>query len=241
MSPDSPRYSSGVEERPRATHRLFLGIPVPREEAVFLAKAAERELAVPGVRLTPAENLHVTLIFFGDVTAETREELVALTREIRWIPFRVRTGEVAKMGRTAIAVRLAASAEAISRLEDRLGRASVIYPADLPPEEITAIHARVFDESSPFARMRPHIPLPERDRKSRRQRVGRALELHVTVARTKATVTDLPSHLIDLQFDLERVVLYESFLEPGGSRYVPIATSWGEGSSLTDLSAEDHP
>ncbi len=46
--------------------RLFIGLPLPEKVAASLAKRA-RNLALPQARLSPPENLHITLVFLGQV------------------------------------------------------------------------------------------------------------------------------------------------------------------------------
>lgn len=85
--------------------RLFLGCPLPPEVALQLHDWAEREL--PG-RIVPVENLHATLLFFGEQPAESVEKLVKLTEEMRWSPLPVVTEQVKRFGRNAVAIRLKA-------------------------------------------------------------------------------------------------------------------------------------
>lgn len=53
------------EERPR----LFVGVPVP-EELRAMVRTAQRSLDGEGLRLTPADQLHVTLAFLGEVGSD---------------------------------------------------------------------------------------------------------------------------------------------------------------------------
>ena len=52
--------------------RLFAALPVPVEVAETLAR---RQQGLPGARWSPADNLHVTLRFFGEVAEPVAAEL----------------------------------------------------------------------------------------------------------------------------------------------------------------------
>jgi RNA 2',3'-cyclic 3'-phosphodiesterase len=52
--------------------RLFAAVPVPPDIAEGLAR---RQQGLPGARWSPAENLHITLRFFGEVGEATAAEL----------------------------------------------------------------------------------------------------------------------------------------------------------------------
>jgi RNA 2',3'-cyclic 3'-phosphodiesterase len=63
-----------------AFNRLFLAIPVPEEISSGIIGMLAPFAAIDGVRLTPVENYHVTVHFFGNIEEGETE---ALTREIR--------------------------------------------------------------------------------------------------------------------------------------------------------------
>ena len=60
--------------------RLFLGLPLPDDPRKRLAEWAQAELAGAGVRVVPAENLHVTLVFLGGRPAGDVEGIVGELR-----------------------------------------------------------------------------------------------------------------------------------------------------------------
>jgi len=64
--------------------RLFAAVEVPPEIAQGLAR---RQQGLPGARWRPAEALHVTLRFFGEVREETAAELDEALSTIRAEPF----------------------------------------------------------------------------------------------------------------------------------------------------------
>ena len=64
--------------------RLFAALPVPGEIAEGLAR---RQAGLPGARWRPAEALHVTLRFFGEMTEPAAAELDELLAAIRMPAF----------------------------------------------------------------------------------------------------------------------------------------------------------
>lgn len=64
--------------------RLFAAVEVPPEIAEGLAR---RQQGLPGARWRPAEALHITLSFYGELREETAAELDLALAEIRAEPF----------------------------------------------------------------------------------------------------------------------------------------------------------
>ena len=64
--------------------RLFAAVEIPAEIAEALAR---RQQGLPGARWRPADALHVTLRFFGEVSEETAGEIDAGLADIRAAPF----------------------------------------------------------------------------------------------------------------------------------------------------------
>lgn len=87
-------------------HRLFAGCPIDPDVAESVSTWAKGAFTDGGVRVVPAENLHVTLLFYPSVDSEARETLVALAGQVAWEPVPVATGKILAMGRSAIAIQL---------------------------------------------------------------------------------------------------------------------------------------
>lgn len=204
-------------------HRLFLGCPVEAEAARPIAEWSASELV--GLRAVPSENLHVTLLFFGSVDAAKRDELIALTREVVWEPLPARTAELASLGRSAVGVWLDAPQERVEQLEDRLVRAGKIVPRGLSREEYSTWMASVWNREDPLCRLALQIPEPENVQKRRRQRQGRPLRLHLTLARRKDPSVSVDAQLPPVDLTLDRLVLFESLQTASGVRYLAIAES----------------
>ena len=66
--------------------RLFAAVEVPPEIAEGLAR---RQQGLPGARWRPAEALHITLRFYGEMREETAAELDEALAEIRAEPFQL--------------------------------------------------------------------------------------------------------------------------------------------------------
>ncbi len=212
------------------THRLFAACPIPEPSASALAEWAAATYRSLPVRLVPVERMHVTLLFFPAVEASVRDELVGLTRQVEWRPIAVETGSMVLMGRSAIVLHLEASADDIRVLEDRLVRASTLVPEDKTLEQVDAEHDRLANE--PLGRMAFMVGEPENEKKRRRQRHGRSLALHVTLARARSPLGPkaLEAAPAPMVFTLDRLVLYESILGPSGPRYELLASAGSGGS-----------
>lgn len=78
--------------------RLFLAIELPEAEARALA-AMRRPL--PGWRWVPAENLHITLVFLGDVRADAAGELDDALNGMTIVPPEVQIAGIGHFGRAA--------------------------------------------------------------------------------------------------------------------------------------------
>jgi len=205
----------GASGGERASIRVFAALPLPGEALARLERAAE-ELERRGrdFRVVRPEGMHVTLFFFG----ELEQERVSLLQ---------RAMEAPAVGMPA----LEASLGGLGQFPPR-GAARVLYcPVLRGGEEIAGLHRRLREallaawESSPGqagqsgAGGRP----PWDDR--------RPFKPHVTVARSRRG-GGAPGGLSGLEeafgFEqpatLDRLVLYQSILKPGGAEYRPLKT-----------------
>lgn len=188
--------------------RLFLGCPVPAHAAEVLHRwALDQWGDLPGVRVLAPEDLHATILFFGDVPEERVGKLEGLTRAAEWPTVVVQTGALRVMGRTALATELNAEGYGQGRLFAVIwGQPRSWYPPGW------SFVSGLANELGPA----------ERERVSRRYRRRKAFELHVTLARAK-TPPPMPTQGPDVAFTLDHAALYESYLGPGGSRYTILA------------------
>lgn len=188
--------------------RLFLGCPVPTRAAEALHRWAVAQWGdMPGVRVLPPEDLHATVLFFGDVPDERVAKLADLTGRAELPALVVQTGRLHVMGRTALATVLRVEGYGIGRLNAALWCGTRSW---YPPGWECLFH------------LSGEIGQAEGERVRRRLRSGRDLELHVTLARAK-TPPPMPAHAPGVGFLLNHAALYESRLGPGGSRYAILA------------------
>ena len=178
--------------------REFLAIPLP--ESVRRAAAASRSaLTVPGGgwRFARDEGLHVTIRFLGEVDPSRHDELNAAWRE-------------AARGAGLLALRLVGAA---------------VFPAANRPRVLCL---RVRDESGDgsFGRLADRVERAARERGFPPE--ARSIAAHVTLARARRgarVVSPAVERVGDLgSFVAERLVLYRSEPERGGSRYVEEAS-----------------
>ncbi|HWW96148.1 MAG TPA: RNA 2',3'-cyclic phosphodiesterase [Edaphobacter sp.] len=69
--------------------RLFLGLPVPSELAQGLTRLA-RTIELPKGRVTAPENLHLTLVFLGEVAEPTLPRIEQELFELTFAPFQIK-------------------------------------------------------------------------------------------------------------------------------------------------------
>lgn len=68
--------------------RLFVGLPVPSELAQALVRFAQK-IELPKARRTPPENIHLTLVFLGEVAEPVLPSIERELSELRFAPFRL--------------------------------------------------------------------------------------------------------------------------------------------------------
>jgi len=197
--------------------RLFLASPVRRDAADELYAWAVSHLDGLPAKLISPEQMHVSLMFFGEVDAERRDEIVALLAEVTWEPILVETGKLEIYSHRSVGPRLDADHAALELLEDRLGR-TCFFSA---PENLR----ERFRADDPLVEMSRFISVDDLEKKRRRQRQGIPLTLHVTLARSirgsEIDVDRLP--MPTLRFELERPVLFQSTREATRARHDALA------------------
>jgi RNA 2',3'-cyclic 3'-phosphodiesterase len=88
--------------------RLFVALPLPSGVLAALADWARLCGVQPGLRWTPREQLHITLLFLGEVAEVKLDAVVAALSAIALPGFEVNLRRVETLGRNGI---LAAEAE----------------------------------------------------------------------------------------------------------------------------------
>ncbi|MCL5100082.1 MAG: RNA 2',3'-cyclic phosphodiesterase [Candidatus Marsarchaeota archaeon] len=66
--------------------RVFIGVELTRELSRSVHSAA-LALSMPGVSIVQEENLHITLAFLGDTSAQVRERITSLLSDLEITPF----------------------------------------------------------------------------------------------------------------------------------------------------------
>lgn len=134
-------------------HRLFLALPPPPDACARIEAWAREELV--GLRPVPAENLHVTLAFFGEVGDAVRDELIDGVERTRWEPLAATTGGLGLFGRSAVALRLEAAREPLARVAARFGAG----PVRLDPH-LTVARTKAHPSSDLLDKRMPSFTFP---------------------------------------------------------------------------------
>ena len=69
--------------------RLFIGLPIPAELANALTRHA-RAIPLPKARWTPSENIHLTLVFLGEVAEQKLSSIKLELDELKTAPVPLR-------------------------------------------------------------------------------------------------------------------------------------------------------
>ncbi|HWH20056.1 MAG TPA: RNA 2',3'-cyclic phosphodiesterase [Solirubrobacterales bacterium] len=185
-------------DRPRK-QRLFVALDLPDKIRAGVAAWGREELVDPALKPVRPESLHVTLVFLGHREAAEVEAIADVVRETE-------------------------SEMVLSKLEDPIPipgprRASAFaLPAPSPAtgDLQRELAARLAEEGLYEPEEReywPHVTV------ARVRSEGRGSRRPAAVARWP---TELPKSLKEPFYGV-RLTLYRSELQPGGSRYVPLA------------------
>lgn len=180
--------------------RAFLAIPLPRQVQDSI-KSVQRSLHVriPDVRWTTTENLHLTLHFFGEVEQETLEKIKVSVLSVRGCkrPFPV---EVKGLGTFPNRHRPRILWLGLEP-KDQLGQLYEICRKNLQ-------QAGVATESRPYT---PHLT------------IGRLRERKGSLTGLTGGNSSIGCERIG-RFCVDRLVLFESRLQPGGAEHIPLLT-----------------
>lgn len=190
------------EDRDRTPARLFLAFDLPRahrEEIRNRSATVKKEL--PAARWVPAENLHLTLAFLGDVPTDRIDELIGALRPA--------------FARTPAEEPFLELAAAGGGTFPPNRPARVAWVGIEGPPELTAVQRRV-----------ERAAMRALDREPRRK----PFHPHVTVARPRRPWNRRATERFAAAFEgrlgepfvVERGVLYRSQLKPGGSVYAAL-------------------
>jgi 2'-5' RNA ligase len=83
--------------------RLFLGLPIPPELAQALTRLT-RAIELPKGRRTAPENLHLTLVFLGEVAEPTLPPIEHELSELTFAPFQLKLTSLNTFPRTGVLV-----------------------------------------------------------------------------------------------------------------------------------------
>jgi RNA 2',3'-cyclic 3'-phosphodiesterase len=189
---------AGDPERPKK-QRVFVALDLPKSIRAGLTAWGKAELVDPALRPTRPESLHVTMVFLGGREPAEVEEIAELVRRSGGPAPTMRLEDPVSLprGRRASLFALPAPSEGASDLQkdlvDRLAAAG-LYEGE----------RRDFWPHVTVARVRPE---------------GRGSRRPAAVVRRPG---DLPEPS-KRAFVSVRLTLYRSELQPGGSKYVPLA------------------
>jgi 2'-5' RNA ligase len=189
------------EEKPKTRQaRLFVALDLPEELRVGIAGWGREELRDPALRLVAEESLHITLAFLGSMSEKGVGSLAEIVGGIESPAPAIRLGDpVAKPALRqarlfALPVESPGTVTLQAELEEKLVAARLFKP-----------------EKRPFW---PHVTV------ARVKSAGRRAKRPMAVS---APPGRLPKSLLEPTYEVVRVRLYRSELNPKGARYTPLA------------------
>jgi 2'-5' RNA ligase len=124
--------------------RLFLGLPIPPELAQALTRLT-RAIELPKGRSTAPENLHLTLVFLGEVAEPTLQHIERELSELNFAPFPLKLASLNTFPRAGVLVAEVEPARPLLHLQAKVSAAMARY--GFAPED---------PEAHPY---HPHITL----------------------------------------------------------------------------------
>lgn len=177
--------------------RAFLAIPLDTQLLASLRTLQEQlKTQAEGIRWSRAENLHLTLHFFGDLEQENLEKIKVSMLSVKRCnnPFLV---DIKGLGAFP-----------------SLHRSRVIWLGLDPQAQLRKLH-QDFQRSLKDVGLSPDT---------------RSYTPHLTIGRARKKPADLTAQSVTLsdttiaQLYIDRLILYESRLQPGGAEHIPLFT-----------------
>lgn len=176
--------------------RAFLAAPIPPQVKAAIGQLQKRlGTQSPDIRWTKPDNLHLTMHFFGDVSEETLEKIRVSMLSVKGCqrPFQV---DIKGLG-------------AFPSLQ----RPRVVWLGLAPTTRLRQLHHDI-QQSLQDVGITPET---------------RAYSPHLTIGRVRKEAVDLSEQSVTLSDTtmghllIDRMVLYESRLRPGGARHIPLS------------------
>jgi RNA 2',3'-cyclic 3'-phosphodiesterase len=182
--------------------RLFIGIPIADAVADELkAFVARLRTNADGLRWSAPESWHITLQFLGNTAPEQIECLTARLGELRWVPVAMEMGEPGFFDRAGVFVADVVVSPRLAGLQQRVLAATS--------------QCGFVAETRPF---HPHITLAREARnKEAREQGNKTVWSQVGGLSALKTKIGKPPRFSP--FTAHEFLLYESHLDPEGSRY----------------------
>ncbi len=177
--------------------RLFLGLPIPPELAQALTRLT-RAIELPKGRWTAPENIHLTLVFLGEVAEPTLPPIERELSELNFAPFQLKLTSLNTFPRAGVLVAEVEPTRSLLHLQAKV--AASMARCGFAPENPEAPQA---PEARPY---HPHITLAR---------------FHGSLRLNKSQHALPPS--LQRSFRADTVNLYRSNLTPTGSNYEILA------------------
>ncbi len=118
--------------------RLFLGLPIPPELAQALTRLT-RTIELPKGRRTAPENLHLTLVFLGEVAEPTLPSIEHELAELNFAPFPLKLTSLNTFPRAGVVVAEVEPTHPLLHLQAKVAAATArcgFHPKDPEDQEV---------------------------------------------------------------------------------------------------------
>jgi 2'-5' RNA ligase len=138
--------------------RLFLGLPIPPELAQALTRLTQA-IELPKGRRTAPENLHLTLVFLGEVAEPKLPPIEQELSELHFAPFQLKLTSLNTFPRAGVLFAEIEPTRPLLHLQANL--AASMARCGFAPENLRAQEARPYHPHITLARLRGPLRLNE--------------------------------------------------------------------------------
>lgn len=141
--------------------RLFLGLPIPPELAQGLARLT-RAIELPKSRGTAPENIHLTLVFLGEVAEPTLPPIKHELSELTFAPMQLQLTSLNTFARAGVLFAEVEPTRALLHLQANV--AAAMTRCGFPSQTSQALEARPYHPHITLARFHGQLRLSQNQR-----------------------------------------------------------------------------
>jgi 2'-5' RNA ligase len=141
--------------------RLFFGLPIPSELAQALTRHA-RTIELPKSRRTIPENIHLTLVFLGEVSEPALPHIEHELSQLTFAPLQLKLTSLSTFPRAGVLFAEVESSHALLHLQPAV--AAAMARCGFAPDSSQATEPRSYHPHITLTRFRGHLRLSQKQR-----------------------------------------------------------------------------